>query len=115
MSKRILGAVPYLYPVPIVLIGAAVDGRPNYATVGDCAIMGIRPAVVAISLGDSAFTTRGIVESRAFSINVPTTKMLPLVDHFGSTSGAELDKSALVESIDNGPSPQGGYKVFSAL
>ena len=98
MPKRTLGAVPYLYPVPIVLVGAMVEGRANYATVGDCAIMGIRPAVVAVSLGESAFTTRGITASRAFSINVPTTEMLPLVDHFGIVSGADVDKSALVES-----------------
>jgi flavin reductase (DIM6/NTAB) family NADH-FMN oxidoreductase RutF len=98
MPKRTIGAVPYLYPVPIVLVGAMVEGRPNYATVGDCAIMGIRPAVVAISLGESAFTMRGIVEARAFSVNVPTTEMLPLVDHFGSVSGADVDKDALVGS-----------------
>ena len=99
MAKRRIGAIPYLYPVPIVLVGTTVGGRANYATVGDCAIMGIRPAVVTISLGESAFTTRGLVESRAFSINVPTTQMLPLVDYFGSVSGKDVDKSALVESV----------------
>ncbi len=98
MSKRGIGAIPYLYPVPIVLIGATVEGRPNYATVGDCAIMGIRPPLVAVSLGESAFTTHGILETRSFSINVPTTEMLPLVDYFGSVSGKDVDKSALVES-----------------
>jgi flavin reductase (DIM6/NTAB) family NADH-FMN oxidoreductase RutF len=96
MPKRTIGAVPYLYPVPIVLVGATVEGRPNFATVGDCAIMGIRPAVVAISLGEAAYTTRGIVETGSFSINIPSTEMLPLVDHFGMVSGAEVDKSKLV-------------------
>ncbi len=98
MSKQAIGAVPYLYPVPIVLVGATVEGRPNYATVGDCAIMGIRPAVVAISLGATAFTMKGIAETGVFSINVPTTEMLPLVDTFGTVSGKDVDKSALVES-----------------
>jgi len=99
MPKRSIGAIPYLYPVPIVLVGATVEGRPNYATVGDCAIMGIRPPLVAISLGETAFTTRGICKVGSFSVNVPTTEMLSLVDYFGTVSGKDVDKSALVESI----------------
>ena len=99
MSKRCIGAVPYLYPVPIVLVGATVEGRANYAAVGDCAIMGIRPPLVAISLGETHFTTRGLLENRSFSINIPTTKLLALVDHFGIVSGKDVDKSALVESV----------------
>ena len=98
MSKRRIGAIPYLYPVPIVLVGAMVEGRANYATVGDCAIMGIRPPLVVVSLGESHFTTRGVLDARAFSINVPTTELLSLVDHFGSVSGKDVDKSTLVES-----------------
>ncbi|MBU0595222.1 flavin reductase family protein [Candidatus Bipolaricaulota bacterium] len=98
MSKRRIGAIPYLYPVPIVLIGAMVEGRANYATVGDCAIMGIRPPLVVVSLGESHFTTRGLLANRAFSINVPTTKLLSLVDHFGIVSGKDVDKAALVDS-----------------
>jgi flavin reductase (DIM6/NTAB) family NADH-FMN oxidoreductase RutF len=98
MSKRRIGAVPYLYPVPIVLVGSTVEGRANYATIGDCAIMGIRPPLVAVSLGESHFTTRGILDVGGFSINVPTTELLSLVDYFGSVSGKDVDKSALVES-----------------
>jgi flavin reductase (DIM6/NTAB) family NADH-FMN oxidoreductase RutF len=98
MSKRRIGAIPYLYPVPIVLVGSMVEDRANYATIGDCAIMGIRPAVVAISLGKSHFTRRGILDTGSFSINVPTVELLPLVDYFGSVSGNDVDKSALVES-----------------
>ena len=99
MAKRTIGAVPYVYPVPIVLIGATVEGRANYATVGDCAIMGIRPPLVAVSLGESAFTTKGIQEVGSFSINVPATERLSLVDYFGTVSGSDVDKSGLVESI----------------
>ena len=99
MPKRRIGAVPYLYPVPIVLVGAMVEGRANYATIGDCAIMGIRPPLVAVSLGESAFTTNGILEVGSFSINVPATGQLSLVDYFGTVSGSDVDKSALVESV----------------
>jgi len=99
LAKRTLGAVPYVYPVPIVLVGALVDGRPNYATVGDCAIMGLKPAVVAVSLGEGHYTTKGVLEHRTFSISIPQTKALALVDYFGQVSGREIDKSKLVDSF----------------
>jgi len=99
VPRRSIGAVPYVYPVPIVLVGALVDGKPNYATVGDCAIMGIKPAVVAISLGAGHHTTQGVLEHRTFSINIPKTSDLALVDHFGQVSGREVDKSRFVESF----------------
>lgn len=43
------GAVPFVYPTPIVLAGANVNGKPNFATLGDCGIMGINPPLVYIS------------------------------------------------------------------
>jgi len=99
MARETIGPVPYVYPVPIVLVGALVDGAPNYATIGDCAIMGIRPALVAVSLSAGHHTTRGIEEHRAFSINVPRTADLSLVDHFGQVSGRDVAKAGYVESF----------------
>ena len=57
-----LGAIPLVYPIPIVLAGANVDGKPNYATLGDCGVMGIRPPLVYVSLNQEHYTTQGIVE-----------------------------------------------------
>ena len=92
-----IGAVPYIYPVPIVLVGAMVDGRPNFATVGDCAIMGINPALVTVSLSEHHHTTKGILEHRTFSINLPSTDLLAKADYCGMVSGRDVDKSALFE------------------
>jgi len=99
LAKRAIGAVPYIYPVPIVLVGALVDGRPNYATVGDVAIMGIKPAVVVVSLGAGHHTTQGVQDHKTFSISIPRTSDLQLVDRFGQISGRDVDKSQLVESF----------------
>lgn len=73
-----------------------VDARANFATIGDCAIMGVRPALVAVSLHEGHFTTRGVRDCREFSINLPTTAQLALVDRFGRVSGRDVDKSRLV-------------------
>jgi flavin reductase (DIM6/NTAB) family NADH-FMN oxidoreductase RutF len=99
VSRIKLGAVPYVYPVPIVLVGATVEGRPNYATVGDCAIMGIDPALVAVSLSDEHHTTKGVLAHRTFSVNIPSTELLALADYFGTFSGRDVDKGKLVRSF----------------
>ncbi|MBE0636320.1 flavin reductase family protein [Candidatus Bipolaricaulota bacterium] len=95
MSKVKLGAVPLVYPIPIVLVGASVDGKPNFTEVGDCAVMGIKPALVTISLSASHHTTKGIDETGVFSINIPSTNMLSLADYCGIVSGRNVDKGTL--------------------
>ncbi len=98
MSKTKIGAIPYVAPIPIVLVGAVVDGRPNFATVGDCAVLGIRPPLVVVSLSAAHHTTRGVLAMRAFSVNVPTESMVALVDYLGTVSGRDVDKSLLLAS-----------------
>ena len=101
------GTIPLVYPVPIVLAGANVQGRPNYATLGDCGIMGIRPALVYISVGKGHYTTQGVFENNTFSVNFPSTDMLAVTDYCGIVSGREVDKSALFENFygDLGTAP----------
>jgi len=99
MSKIKLGAVPLVYPIPIVLVGATVDGVANFTEVGDCAVMGIHPALVTISLSATHHTTKGIDNTGVFSINFPSTEMLSLTDYCGMVSGRDVDKSALFEIL----------------
>ena len=99
MAKSTIGAVPLVYPIPIVLVGATVDGRPNFTEVGDCAVMGIQPALVAISLSATHHTTKGIDATGVFSVNFPSTQMLSLTDYCGMVSGRDVDKSALFSTF----------------
>lgn len=95
MPKKAIGAVSLLYPIPIVLVGSLVGERPNYTTIGDVAIMGIRPPLVCISMNCTHYTTEGIHASGAFSINLPTAAQLPVVDYCGIVSGKTVDKGDL--------------------
>jgi flavin reductase (DIM6/NTAB) family NADH-FMN oxidoreductase RutF len=45
--KRALGARMALYPMPVTLVGANVEGKPNYMTVAHVGIMDLG----SISLG----------------------------------------------------------------
>jgi len=92
-----INKLPYIYPVPIVLVGANVNGVPNFETIGDVGLMGIKPPIVYVSSGANHHTNQGILENQTFSINYPTTDMLPVIDYCGQVSGKEVDKGALFE------------------
>jgi len=94
-EKVKFGKVPLIYPVPIILAGALVNNQPNFETLGDVGIMGIKPPLVYISSGQNHYTNQGILENETFSINFPTTHLLVKTDYCGVASGNDVDKSQL--------------------
>lgn len=96
-----IGSTPYLYPIPIVLVGSIVDGKCNYIEVGDVAVMGIKPALFAISLGEKTHTIKGVIETGKFSINIPTADMMAKADYCGIYSGKNVDKHSLFTNEEN--------------
>ncbi|HUW64458.1 MAG TPA: flavin reductase family protein [Spirochaetia bacterium] len=97
MEKKELGAKTFLYPMPIVLVGAVVDGKPNFLTVAYCGIVQGRPPMISISAGKAHHTNAGIKENGTFSVNIPSAEMVKITDYCGLHSGAETDKSSLFE------------------
>jgi len=97
IMKVKLGTFPLVYPIPIVLAGANVRGRPNFATLGDCGVMGINPPLVYISSHREHYTNEGVLENGTYSVNVPSTDLLAVTDYCGMVSGREVDKSELFE------------------
>jgi flavin reductase (DIM6/NTAB) family NADH-FMN oxidoreductase RutF len=97
--KKEIGARTFLYPMPVVLVGSLVNGKPNYLTIAYCGIVQHIPPMIAITLGKSHYTNLGIRESRAFSVNIPSEEMLEVTDYCGLSSGNTLDKSTLFTSF----------------
>lgn len=85
-------------PFPTILVGADVNGKPNYATVGACGVVSLKP-VLYVSLKDSHYTTSGIKESGYFSVNIPSTDLVQKTDYCGIISGHKADKSNLFTSF----------------
>ena len=94
-SKVKFGQIPLIYPIPITLTGSLVKGRPNFETIGDVGIVGIKPPLVYISSGQDHYTNLGILENETFSINFPPTSLLAKTDYCGTVSGRDADKSKL--------------------
>ena len=93
MGKKDLGSLLALYPKPLTVVGAMVNGKPNWLIVGHTGIIGHNR--VLVSMSKSHYTNQGIVQSHKLSINLVDREMLPQADYVGSVSGAEVDKSAV--------------------
>jgi flavin reductase (DIM6/NTAB) family NADH-FMN oxidoreductase RutF len=81
-------------PFPVVLVGAAVNGKPNYVTIGACGVVSLEP-VLFISLRSSHYTTVGVKENGYFSINIPPAGLVRETDYCGMVSGKTADKSTV--------------------
>jgi flavin reductase (DIM6/NTAB) family NADH-FMN oxidoreductase RutF len=87
-----LGPKNYLYPALVVLVGANVNGKPNYTPVAHTGLMINR---VSVTLTDNSHSNKGIKENGTFSINIPSQEQLVLTDYCGLVSGKDTDKGAL--------------------
>ena len=90
-EKRNIGSVLALYPKPMTVIGAEVDGKVNWLVVGHTGVIGHDR--ILVSMSKSHYTNRGIKESKKLSVNLVSREMLPKADYVGSVSGASVDKS----------------------
>jgi flavin reductase (DIM6/NTAB) family NADH-FMN oxidoreductase RutF len=99
MDKVTLGPKPLMYPMPTVLVGANVGGNPNYMTAAWCSIACMSPPMVSVALNHARHTLKGVLENKAFSINVPPAREIIKADHCGIATGARADKSKVFESF----------------
>jgi flavin reductase (DIM6/NTAB) family NADH-FMN oxidoreductase RutF len=88
---------PFVVPMPTVLIGADVNGKPNFMTAAFVAITNVKPPMIACGLNPSHRTCDGIIANQAFSVCVPSADMAEVVDWCGIASGHRDDKSRVFE------------------
>lgn len=89
--KKNIGNALALYPTPLVVVGAMVNGKPNWLLVGHLGIMGHDH--VMVSLANTHYTNQGIRESKKLSINIVDEPLLAKADRSGCVSGSKEDKS----------------------
>lgn len=90
-NKTNLGSLLALYPKPMTVVGAEVEGKVNWLVVGHTGIIGHDR--ILVSMSKSHYTNQGIKDSKKLSINLVSREMLPKADYVGSVSGAAVDKS----------------------
>ncbi len=93
--KKELGPKNCLYPMPTVLVGAMVNGKPNFITIAHVGIADF--SSISLSMGKNHYTNAGIKESGVFSVNIPSVDLVKKVDYVGITSGRKTDKSGMFD------------------
>ncbi len=80
-----------MYPLPTVLIGANVYGKPNYLPIAHVGIA--TPNIISLGINKIHYTNQGIKENKTFSVNMPSESMVTETDYCGLVSGRDSDKS----------------------
>ncbi|MGD8882633.1 MAG: flavin reductase family protein [Desulfobacterales bacterium] len=99
--KKAIGPQTLLYPMPAVLVGAQVKGKPNFMTAAWCGIAASTPPAISVAIRPARFTFEGISANNTFSINIPSAGMAEKVDYCGIYSGHKIDKSEIFQ-VDYG-------------
>lgn len=97
MEKINLGAVIPAYPMPVSLVGAHVNGKPNFLAVAWFSMVSYKPPRIAVALGQGHYTNAGIKENRTFSVCLPSEEMAAATDYCGIVSGRKSDKSEIFD------------------
>lgn len=87
-----------LSPLPIALIGAVVNGCPNYLVIGYISPFDFG-RYIFFSLYKKRYTRTGIHEHKTFSVNIPSEDLLAETDICGSKSGRDFDKGSLFDTF----------------
>lgn len=99
MAKIEIGSDRIYYPMPCALIGANVDGKPNFLTVAWFSMVNPEPAYLAVAMNKVHYTNSGIKANGTFSVNIPSLDMAEKTDYCGVVSGRKFDKADVFETF----------------
>ncbi len=89
--KKNIGAALALYPSPVIVVGAMVDGSPNWTLVAHAGT--VAHSHLMLSMSQAHFTNKGIRDTKKVSVNVVDESWLKDADRMGVISGNKEDKS----------------------
>jgi flavin reductase (DIM6/NTAB) family NADH-FMN oxidoreductase RutF len=91
--KMMLPAQTILLPSPVLIIGTyGADGRPNIMNAAWGGIASSNPPSISVSLREATLSYHNIIQTGAFTVNIPSEKYLREADFAGLASGRECDK-----------------------
>ncbi|MFH1489801.1 MAG: flavin reductase family protein [Pseudomonadota bacterium] len=97
MAAINLGSTIPAYPMPVSLVGAHVNGKPNFLAVAWFTMVSYKPPRIAVSLAKGHYTNPGIKDNQTFSVCLPSEKMVEKTDYCGIASGKKTDKSDIFD------------------
>lgn len=99
MSKVKIAPGPFVLPMPLVLVGAVVEDKPNFMPAAFAGIVNYKPPIVVVGLNPEHHTCVGMAEHGTFSLNLPRAELVEATDWCGLKSGTNVDKSGVFETF----------------
>ena len=93
MAKKNIGATLALYPSPVIVVGAMVNGKPTWTLVAHAGT--VAHSHLMVSLVQAHYINKGIRENGKLSVNVVDESWLKQADKMGTISGSKVDKSGM--------------------
>ena len=93
MKKVAMGPQTLIYPMPATLVGANVNGKPNFMAVAWCGIANAEPPMISLALRHNRYTLKGIRDKLTFSVNIPSRDLVKETDYCGITTGSKANKA----------------------
>ncbi len=99
MDKQKIRTQPFLYPMPMVVVGADVEDKPTFMPMAWITVGGYDPPRLVLAMGKSHVTNRGIHAHKQFGVSIPSGDLLPAVDYCGLVSARSRDKSRVFRTF----------------
>lgn len=91
--KKSLGTKAIHFMTPIAVIGSYdLQHRPNLMTAAWLGVCSSKPPAVTVSIRKATHTYHGLIENRAYTINIPSATYVVETDYFGIATGKTTDK-----------------------
>jgi flavin reductase (DIM6/NTAB) family NADH-FMN oxidoreductase RutF len=98
--KKKIGSQNVLYPTPVTIVGALVNGKMNFLNVAHVGILNAgSPHLISLGMGKAHHTNIGIRENKTFSVNILSQDRIIEADYVGLVTGSKVDKSEVFETF----------------
>ena len=98
--KKKIGSSNVLYPMPVTIVGALVNGKTNFINIANVGILSASaPHLISLGMGKIHHTNAGIRENKTFSVNILSQEQMVEIDYVGLVSGSKTDKSGVFETF----------------
>ena len=98
--KKKIGNQNVLYPTPVTVVGALVNGKINFLNIAHVGILNAKaPHLISLGMGKMHHTNAGIRENKTFSVNILSQDQMVEADYVGLVSGIRTDKSGVFETF----------------
>jgi flavin reductase (DIM6/NTAB) family NADH-FMN oxidoreductase RutF len=98
--KKNIGNQNVLYPTPVTIVGALVNGKINFINIAHVGILNVgMPHLISLGMGKIHHTNSGIRENKTFSVNILSQDQMVEMDYVGLVSGSKTDKSGVFDTF----------------